>query len=137
MTSPISGTSGAHSAPQAQGASSTLDKDAFMKLLVAQLKYQNPMQPTDGNEYMSQMAVFAQVEKLTSLLSSQQASETWQQRTAAQGLVGRLVTGTDADAATRTGTVTSVSFDGTTPRLTLSDGTTLDLGDVTTVEQAP
>ena len=140
MTTPLSGTNGAAKAQQAAtqtGASSTLDKDAFMKLLVAQLKYQNPMQPTDGNEYMSQMAVFAQVEKLTSLLTSQQATETWQQRTAAQGLVGKLVAGTDAEATAHTGTVTSVSFDGSTPRLTLSDGSTLDLGDVTTVEQAP
>ena len=137
MTTPISGTSSATHASSSSAASSSLDKDAFMKLLVAQLKYQNPMQPADGNEYMSQMAVFAQVEKLTSLLTSQQNTEAWQQRLAAQSLVGRQVTAVDATDASHTGTVTSVEFDGTAPRLTLSDGSTLDLGDVTKVEQAP
>lgn len=38
-------------------------KDVFMKLLVAQLKYQNPMNPADGVEFMTQLAQFTQLEQ--------------------------------------------------------------------------
>lgn len=136
MTTPISGTT--TGTPAAKSPSATaFDKDTFMKLLVAQLKYQNPMSPTDSNEYMSQMAVFAQVEKLGALLTSQQASEAWQQRLSAESLVGRQVTGKGDDETTHTGTVTGVDLTGGSPQLSLSDGSRLALADVTTVEQAP
>lgn len=43
--------------------SSDLDKDAFLKLLVTQLKYQDPMQPTQDNEFIGQMAQFSALEQ--------------------------------------------------------------------------
>jgi len=113
-----------------------MGKDAFMKLLVAQLKYQNPMQPADGNQYMSQMAVFAQVEKLGQLVDAQKTSQAWQERLSATSLVGRQVTGTDVLKATHTGTVTSVTLGPDGPQIVLSDGSTLAIADVTTVAQA-
>lgn len=139
MTTPLGATGATTNVAAAQpsAASAAFDKDTFMKLLVAQLKYQNPMQPADNNEYMNQMAVFAQVEKLTALLSSQQDAAAWQQRLSAEGMVGRQVTGTGPDDVTRTGTVTAVHLDPGGPRLLLSDGSTLSINDVTTVEQAP
>lgn len=137
MTTPVGGTAATPKTPTASAASTAFDKDTFMKLLVAQLKYQNPSSPTDSNQYMSQMAVFAQVEKLGQLLTSQQASQAWQQRVSAEGLVGRQVTGTATDAAQHTGLVTGVSLGNGAPVLTLSDGTTLSIDDVTKVEQAP
>ena len=138
MTTPVSGTSAAaKTAAAASPASTAFDKDTFMKLLVAQLKYQNPSSPADSNQYMSQMATFAQVEKLGQLLTSQQASQAWEQRVSAEGLVGRQVTGLDADKATHTGVVTGVSIGQGSPTLLLSDGTTLGIDDVTKVEQAP
>ena len=38
------------------------DKDAFMQILVAQMKYQDPLEPTSNTEYISQYATFTQVE---------------------------------------------------------------------------
>ena len=35
-----------------------LDKDAFLQLLVAQMKYQDPLEPTDNTQYVSQLASF-------------------------------------------------------------------------------
>lgn len=43
--------------------SSSLDKDAFLKLLVTQLKYQNPLEPTKDNEFIGQMAQFSALEQ--------------------------------------------------------------------------
>ena len=42
---------------------SNLDKDAFLKILVTQLKYQNPLEPTKDNEFIGQMAQFSALEQ--------------------------------------------------------------------------
>ena len=42
--------------------SNTLDKDAFLQLLVAQMKYQDPLEPTSNTEYISQYATFSELE---------------------------------------------------------------------------
>lgn len=41
------------------------NQDVFMRLLIAQLKYQNPMDPADGAEYISQLTQFSQLEQTT------------------------------------------------------------------------
>jgi flagellar basal-body rod modification protein FlgD len=134
VTTPISGTTSTGPAQVVATDSGAGDKDMFMKLLVAQLKYQNPMAPTDGNQYMNQMAVFSQVEKLTQLVAAQKEQQVWQQRLSAEALVGRLVTGSATDLATHTGVVTSVTFGEDGPTLTLADGSSMAVGDVSTVE---
>lgn len=136
MTTPVAGVTGTSAAtgPAQVGSAADADKDMFMKLLVAQLKYQNPMSPTDGNQYMQQMAVFTQVEKLSQLVEAQQAQQAWQQRLSAEALVGRVVTGTADDQSVHSGLVTSVSFGADGPTLTLSDGSTLAVDSVSTVE---
>ena len=47
--------------------SSSLDKDAFLQLLVAQMKYQDPLEPTDNTEYISQLANFSELEEMQNL----------------------------------------------------------------------
>lgn len=42
-------------------------KEVFLQLLVAQIKNQNPLNPADGVEFMSQLAQFSQLEQLLSL----------------------------------------------------------------------
>lgn len=139
MTTPISQTyqpTGAGSAAQVTPTDSALGSpDMFMKLLVAQLKYQNPMSPTDSNQQMSQMAVFAQVEKLGQLVAAQKTSQAWQEKLSAESLVGKQVTGTATDHTDHTGLVTGVTFGVGGPELTLADGGTLAIGDVTQVGQ--
>lgn len=44
-----------------------MDKDAFLQLLVAQMKYQDPLEPTSNTEYISQYAQFSQVEQLQNM----------------------------------------------------------------------
>lgn len=52
---------------------STLDKDAFLKLYMEQLKYQDPLDPMDNSEFTSQMAELSTVEQLTSISKSAQS----------------------------------------------------------------
>ena len=49
---------------------SSLDKDAFLQLLVAQMQYQDPLEPTSNTEYMSQLAQFSTVEELQNINST-------------------------------------------------------------------
>ena len=49
------------SAKKATKSNSGMDKDAFLQLLVAQMKYQDPLEPTSNAEYISQYATFSQV----------------------------------------------------------------------------
>ena len=147
MTTPLSGVTGTSSTPASPGtgaASSGLGQDAFMKLLVAQLKYQNPMAPADGQAYMTQMATFTQVEKLGQLVTAQTEVAQWQKRLTAEGMVGREVTGalpleagSTAPPKSVTGTVTGVRFTADGPLLELADGRTLDVDTVERVVQLP
>lgn len=63
--------SGASSAATTQDVTLTTNRlanqDIFMQLLVAQLKYQNPMNPADGVEFMTQLTQFSQLEQTVSI----------------------------------------------------------------------
>ena len=50
--------------------SSSLDKNAFLQLLVAQMKYQDPLEPTSNTEYISQLATFSSLEEMQNMTSS-------------------------------------------------------------------
>lgn len=50
--------------------SSSLDKDAFLQLLVAQMKYQDPLEPTSNTEYISQLATFSELEEMQNVRGS-------------------------------------------------------------------
>ncbi len=65
-------------------ASGDMDKEAFLQLLVAQMKYQDPLQPTSNTEYISQYAQFSQVEQMQNMSSSMDLQR-------ASGLVGQEV----------------------------------------------
>jgi flagellar basal-body rod modification protein FlgD len=55
---------------------STLGKDDFFKLMIAQLKNQDPLNPMDGTQYAAQLAQFSQLEQLTNLNDTMQESMT-------------------------------------------------------------
>ncbi|MCI9150261.1 MAG: flagellar hook capping protein [Lachnospiraceae bacterium] len=62
----------------------SLDKDAFLQLLVAQMKYQDPLQPTSNTEYISQLATFSSLEEMQNLNATMRDSQ-------AASLVGKQV----------------------------------------------
>jgi flagellar basal-body rod modification protein FlgD len=115
-----------------------LGKDAFLKLLVAQLKYQDPSKPVDSSQFMAQTAAFTQVEKLQAMAADSSASLALQQGLAASSLVGRTVSYVDTNGITRTGVVTSASFGGSTSAepLVHIGTTTVSLSSVVEVTEA-
>jgi len=63
---PVSGINGQYTAYEPNKPkeyNSNLDKDAFLKILVTQLRYQNPLEPTKDNEFIGQMAQFSSLEQ--------------------------------------------------------------------------
>ena len=117
MTSPTSGISGitgttGPTSPlsgAAKDKSKELgDKDTFLKLLVAQLKYQDPSNPADSTQFLAQTAQFTQVEKLgdiADLLKSQRL-------TGVSGLVGHSVTYMDEYGVSQSGVVSAAKLNG-------------------------
>lgn len=102
-----------------------LDKDTFLKLLVAQLKYQDPLSPADPQQFLAQTAQFTSVEKLEQIARSS-ADQTWAiALNTASTLVGKEVTFLREDGTTGTGVATSA--------LTEPDGIILNVG----TEQVP
>jgi flagellar basal-body rod modification protein FlgD len=120
MTNPVGGVG--TSAPTVATATSSVDrtdqmgKDTFLQLLVAQMKYQDPSNPTSTTEFMSQTATFTQVEKLEEIASQNAALLSLQRSLSAGALVGHAVSWTAEDGSTRTGTVSSVRFGGDEPQ---------------------
>jgi flagellar basal-body rod modification protein FlgD len=98
-----------------------LGKDQFLKLFVAQLQHQDPMNPMSDTDMMGQMASFSTLEQITNLAASND-------RAATIGLIGRTVTYKGEDNEIHTGTVEKVS--------TVDGKTTLTVDGVVDVDPA-
>lgn len=105
----VGGASGQSEAVVAKTKTAT-DKDTFLKLLVAQLKYQDPSKPVDSSEFLSQTAQFSALEAMQDVSTNSGATLAAQLRLNASGLVGQTVSYTGADGKAVTGQATSASF---------------------------
>lgn len=76
----------------------TVDKDQFLQLLVAQMKYQDPLEPTSNTEYISQYATFSELEQMQNMSASLELSR-------ASTLVGQTVLMKVTDSSGNTTTV--------------------------------
>jgi flagellar basal-body rod modification protein FlgD len=98
----------------------TLGKDDFLKLMVAQMKNQDPMNPADDADKIAQMAQFSSLEQITNLATATQQLADRLSLTQNVGLLGHTVTYTTADGtATATGAVDGVQV-GADGKTTLS-----------------
>jgi flagellar basal-body rod modification protein FlgD len=116
----------------AASGSATDDHDMFLQLLVAQLRYQDPMNPTDSTEFLSQNAQFTALQKMQDVADGLSQLVSVQMSFGAAGMIGRQVTWVDDDGATRSGVATGVSFPSTGPILTVN-GSDVAVASVTAV----
>ena len=73
--------------------------DDFLKLLSAEMQYQDPLEPTSNTDYVAQMATFSQLEATLSMKESMSSSYDQTTKSAALSLVGKEVIVTDKDSA--------------------------------------
>lgn len=114
----ISAISAAPSGASTNLQASSLGLQDFLKVLLTQLSYQDPLKPMDNQEFMAQIAQFTSVEqtqqlntKIETLINNQAALQS-------VGLIGRTVDAT-TESGTLTGTVTALSLQGSSPSLSV------------------
>jgi len=91
----------------------TIGKDAFMQLLVAQLKYQNPLDPMDGTDFAAQLAQFSSLEQLSNIndaLETQSVNQVTLNYAQCVNMIGKEVVVRSSDGSETTGKVTAVHF---------------------------
>lgn len=100
---------------------SILGKDSFLKILVAQMSNQDPLEPLDSAEFIAQMAQFAEVEQTTNLNDKLENLGEYL-RFSAASLVGSNVTFTDSDGEEKDDTVQSVIFEDESIMIQVTSG---------------
>lgn len=128
------------SAANSQQSASNLDKDAFMKLLVAQLQNQDPMAPADNQQSIAQLAQFSSLEQMQQLNENilglavlQQSNALMSQLTSSSALIGQEVKYIDPSTEQElTGTVQEVKLKDGMATLSIN-GEDIPLGNVTTI----
>ncbi len=103
---------------QSTSSSDSMDKDTFLQLLVAQMKYQDPLEPTSNTEYVAQYAQFSQVEQMQNMAASTDLAR-------ASALVGKEVYIKTTTSAGETkyvqGKVDYVVFENSTAYLSINE----------------
>ncbi|HYM55307.1 MAG TPA: flagellar hook capping FlgD N-terminal domain-containing protein [Solirubrobacteraceae bacterium] len=104
-----------------------LGQNDFLKLMIAQLQAQNPLQPANTNEYVTELAQFTQVEQVTNLANASELSGAVQ-------LIGRTVSYTNSSGVTATGKVQSVQSTSSGTTVTVEGVPGVKLTSVTEVD---
>lgn len=109
--------------------SKNLGQDDFLKLLVAQLSAQDPMNPQKDTEFIGQMAQFSSLEQTRAMQSDIAGMRVDQQVQQATALIGRTVAIRTTGGDTVTGQVTGLNLEQSTPRIVVN-GLPYPVGDV-------
>lgn len=140
MTIPSTNSAGSSAYDSTTSASAlptkTLNQDDFLKLLVAQMTAQDPMNPQSNADFAAQMAQFSALEQSRSMQTDMAQMRNDQQVLQANGLLGRTVT-LQSDAQTSiSGTVDAVQMTGGTPFIVVN-GQAYDLSQLRSIQPAP
>jgi flagellar basal-body rod modification protein FlgD len=127
--------SGLYSNTPARAPKQTLDSEAFMSLLVTQLKNQDPSSPMDTNAMIGQTTQLAMMEQLTGMNKTSGENFALQMRIAASALIGQQVSYVGKDGTPVTGKASSVSFAGGVPTVTVG-GVEVNLDSISGVTAA-
>ena len=114
------------------GEQTSLGKDDFLKLLVAQLQNQDPTNPTDSSTWMAQLAQYSSLEQTTNVAQSVAQLVTASSLTQGVDLLGKELTYARADGTTGTGVADGLTIQNGQPTLDVG-GESVTLDAVTSV----
>jgi len=123
----------ANNSPAANTASNELDSGQFMQILLAQLTHQNPLEPMDNAEMMSQFSQLNSLQELRGINTSMQNVSTMSQTAYLASLVGKVVKANRADGKVIEGVVEGVVTEVDNPQIRIGDEV-IDLLDVVEVK---
>jgi flagellar basal-body rod modification protein FlgD len=131
-TSPVATPSAATStASTASATTRSLNYNDFLTLLMAEMKNQDPTQPMDPSQMVSQLATVSEVGQAVQTNTNLASLLTATSLTQAEQLVGQTITSSDGSAS---GRVASVSVTSTGAVATLTNGSTVTLANGATVQ---
>lgn len=108
--------------------SAEMGKDDFLKLLVGQLRHQDPMNPMEDKDFMGQMAQFSQLEQMTNVASTLRNERAF-------SLIGREVSYNNKETGElKSGTVEKVSIEAGKTTLTIAGVSGIETDAVTEVK---
>lgn len=110
-----------------------IGKDGFLKLLVGQLRTQDPMNPSSDKDFIGTMAQFSMLEQVTNLNKSNEQMQKTLASDHATSLIGKKVTYKGDDGADVQGTVDKVSIVDGDATLTVGGKTGIAIDKVTEV----
>ena len=125
MSVPAIGSTPSITATASNLKTNTVDYDSFLKLLMAQLKTQDPTKPMESTEFMGQLASFSQVEQSVKMNAKLDAIFAGASLSQAENAIGRMVTAIDGSAS---GKVTAVRVTDQGPYALLDSGAEVLLG---------
>ncbi len=136
MVDAITGT-GTAPPPAGTGGLGNLDSDMFLELMIAQLRYQNPLEPTDASSMMQQTAQFTMVETLQTIADTQQQLMNMSQLSTALNMVGKQIEAIGFDGLPTEGLVSGIRFTVDGAILEMDNGADVPLVNVLSVTDAP
>jgi len=121
-----------YSTAQTREIKTELDKDSFLRILVAQLTNQDPLEPLKDTEFIAQMAQFSELEQMMNI-SKQLDNLTMLSLLSSGGLVGRTVSFFDEAGEEASSRVLSVRFGDGDVTLELASGKGIPIGAILSI----
>jgi flagellar basal-body rod modification protein FlgD len=112
---------------QASNPKGILGQNDFLKLMIAQMQAQNPLEPSNSNEFLNELAQFTQVEQITNLANANELSGAVQ-------LIGHTVTYHAPNGEVASGMVQSAQSTASGVTVTVEGVGGIDLKSITNVE---
>ena len=135
VTSTNSTTGALNSTPQSTMPAQTLNQKDFLKLLVAQLAAQDPMNPVSNTDFAAQMAQFSTLQTTQTMQTNLAGLESSQAVLQANSLLGRTVQVKSTSGETASGVVSAVNLQAGTPSIVVN-GQSYNLSSVLSVSLA-
>jgi len=112
-----SGSTGATTTTASRVPMKTLGQDDFLKLLVAQLSAQDPLNPQKDTEFIAQMAQFSSLEQARAMEADMSGLRSDQQLLQPSNMIGRTVSLQDSSGAIINGVVSGLNLQTGTPQI--------------------
>lgn len=113
----------------------TLNQQDFLRLIVAQLTTQDPLNPQKDTEFIAQMAQFTTLEQSKTMQTDIAGLRSDQQLLRANALLGRVVALREPDGTLTRGTVSAIHMEAGTPQIMVNDQP-YEVSDVVSIEAA-